>query len=93
MKERRDLLGVFFVDSGDGGFVELDHGSFSDLDDHGVFFDVVDEAVDAGGCDDSVAGLQCCDAGRHFLALALLRANEQEIEHHEHQAHHDHRIA
>jgi hypothetical protein len=36
-----------------------------------------------------IAGLQGGDAGGLFLALALLRTDEQEVEHYDHQAHHD----
>ncbi len=84
---------VLLVDDGDGRLVEFEHGALGDFDDHGVFLHVVDDAVDAGGGDHLVAGLQRGDAGGHFLALLLLRADQQEIEHHDHQAHHDERAA
>jgi pyridoxal phosphate enzyme (YggS family) len=52
-----------------------------------------DDAVDARCGDHLVASLQGGDAGLQFLALALLGPDEQEIEHHDHQDHHDDGVA
>ena len=80
---------VLLVNDGDGHLIKLDHGAFGDLDDDGVFPDVVDEAVDAGAGDDLIARLESGDACGLFLALFLLRTDEQEVEHDHHEDHHD----
>ena len=88
----RGLLGrgrIFFVDGRDSRFVELKHGAFRHFDDHRLVFHVVNNAVDARAGDHFIARLQRGDACGHFFALALLRADHQEVKHHHHEAHHD----
>ena len=82
------MLCVFFDDVSNGCLVELNHGAIGDFDHHGFFFKVVNEAMDASGGDNFIACLHGIDALLQFFALALLWADEQEVEHHDHRSHH-----
>ena len=53
--------------------------------DHAIRLDVLHRAEQSAGGDHLVTGFQGIDALLHFLALALLRANQQEVEHQKRQ--------
>ena len=75
---------VFFCYSGNSRFIELEVGSFCDFDNNGGVFNVMNDAMDACGGDDFIAGFESGNTSGLFLALTLLRADEQEVEHHDH---------
>ncbi len=80
---------VFFRHAGDSGFVEFEIGAFCDFDDDRGVFDAVDNTVEASGGDDFIAVFEGGDARGLFFALTLLRADEKEVEHHNHDAEHE----